>query len=303
MNEDFENPEQLLAKYGKSFNFAAFFLNKTQKKQAQIVYAFCRYIDDVVDEIEDKAIAKALIESVKQAIFYKKSNNVIVDNMLTLMDELKISPVVVNQLVDGVAFDLEHQRIHNQAELLRYSYGVAGTVGLLMCYVFKIKNSTALKYAVDLGIAMQLTNIARDVQEDALKQRVYLPQNWFDKPITPKDILQTTHRQTLFSVIQKILELSKVYYNSACEAMPYLPFRVRFCVLTAAKVYGAIGHKISEHDANSYFQQKRIHTTFFEKIKICLGVLFSADLWHTKKSTEAHAMELHIEIEDLISDV
>lgn len=275
MNPETIKPEEMLAHYGKSFNWAALILNKQQRRDAQCIYAFCRYIDDIADEMPDKLQAKKMLSDIKEEIQSKRSDHIIIKNMIQLMSELTINPKIIYQLIDGISWDLHHQYINDVEELVRYSYGVASTVGLLMCAVFNVQDKNALRYAIDLGIGMQLTNIARDVIEDAKRGRVYLPRNWFKENIQPNQIINPANlRQDIFNKILKLLELAESYYQSAERGIPYLPNRVQFSILTASKLYNAIGVKIKSLSPDEYWATERVSTTKLEKTKLSLEALY-----------------------------
>lgn len=293
--------EQMMAHYGKSFHWAAMVLPAQQLRDAKCVYAFCRYIDDIVDEEENSA---EKIAAIKQQIKSRQSTNPIVRDILSLQSRLQIKTELLMQLIDGVYNDVDLQSIMDEAALLRYSYGVASTVGLLMCAVFHVTDKNALRFAIDLGLAMQLTNIARDVQEDAERGRVYLPQAWFKQSVTAEDILSNRIDQEDFSrVHQHLLRLADRYYASADFGLAYLPFRARLSIIIASRVYAKIGQKIKQLTLTEYFASNRIYTTTTEKISASIAALREL-LSHKKYFTaNEHNHELHDAIEDLVNDV
>lgn len=295
-----QHPEQLLARYGKSFHWAGLFLTKTQRKAAEKVYAFCRYVDDIVDENPNKQQAKLQIQHIKTAIDAQKSEDIIVEQMLDLMQQYPIHPQVVHDLIDGVAWDLSHSLIDSEADLFRYSYGVASTVGLLMCGIFKVTDPQALAFAVDLGLAMQFTNIARDVQEDAEKGRIYLPQQWFQSPISAQDILDSQQHSQVYAQIKKLLQLADQYYASADHGLAYLPWRARLSILIASQVYQAIGLKALNMGEQAYWQCPRVFTTKWEKIKLSSQAF--TQLCSTRKYYQPHQhnSELHHHLSGLV---
>lgn len=293
-------PKKMLAHYGKSFNWAALILSKQQRAHAQCIYAFCRYIDDIADEMPDKVQAKRMLLKIKKAINSQQSDHIIIKNMIVLMGKLDINPKIIHQLIDGISWDLENNHIANIDALIRYSYGVASTVGLLMCSVFRALDKSALRYAIDLGIGMQLTNIARDVIEDAQRGRIYLPQNWFTQGLDSSDILYSKNiRLEIFTKILKLLEIAEHYYQSAEKGISYLPSRVRLSILTASKLYNAIGKKIQLLNSDEYWSTLRVSTTKVEKIRLSLKALGQFKFLKQGKYSHHH---LQLCIEDLIND-
>ena len=165
----------LLEKHAKSFYWASFFLSKETFNKCSSLYNFCRTLDDIVDEDNKLEIKKNNFLQFKKQFMNKNLSNPIIKEMWSIIISEKISEKVVTDLFDGVETDLEEKvRINSKKELLVYSYRVAGTVGLMMSKILKVKNKEALKGAIDLGIAMQLTNIARDVCEDKDRNRQYI---------------------------------------------------------------------------------------------------------------------------------
>ena len=159
-----------LSIYAKSFNWSGFFLPKNVYFQCSVLYDFCRTIDNIADQNVDLEIKKKELEKFKKKFEEKNKNDIVISNMWNLMNEKNISKKIVDDLFDGVNSDLKKEvRIKTEKELLIYSYRVAGTVGLMMAKIFDVKKKESLQRAIDLGIAMQLTNIARDVVEDEKK--------------------------------------------------------------------------------------------------------------------------------------
>ena len=153
---------QILKRHGRSFHFASLFLSADHRGRAADLYAFCRQVDDIADEAVDKNKAWDELETIK-ANLPKGTNG---------------TSRAAYDLVATVQSDLRTVDLQTQDDLIQYAYGVAGTVGLLMCDVLGVHDARAKSYAIDLGIGMQLTNIARDVQADALIGRRYLPMSW-----------------------------------------------------------------------------------------------------------------------------
>jgi phytoene synthase len=143
---------------------------------------------------------------------------------------------------------------------------VAGTVGAMMAYIFNTTNSKAIKCAVNLGIAMQLTNISRDVVKDAYLQRIYIPENFLKENITVKNIINNNfNKKKLFFSIKKIILLAEKYYISGNSGIKFLPRTIKFPIFLASKIYQGIGKKIINDNENIYFL-KRTYLNFLEKI-------------------------------------
>ena len=157
----------LLSKHAKSFNWAGFFLSKETYKKCSFLYDFCRTLDDIADEETNLEAKRKKFLDFKSNFKNKNYSDYIIKNIWELLEKENISSKIAEDLFDGVESDLKDEvKINNKKELFVYSYRVAGTVGLMMSKILKVKDKDSLKGAIDLGIAMQLTNIARDVVED-----------------------------------------------------------------------------------------------------------------------------------------
>jgi phytoene synthase len=214
-----------LSIYAKSFNWAGFFLPKKTYQKCSSLYDFCRTIDNIADDEGKLDIKKKNLLFFKNAFINKNSKNSIINNMWNLMKDHGISIKIVEDLFAGVESDLnERVQLNSKKDLLIYSYRVAGTVGLMMAKILNVKDKDSMKAAIDLGIAMQLTNIARDVVEDSKTNRFYIKQD--------------------FQVISNTLTLADLFYKSSFTSIKKIPFNFRFAILVARRVYRKIGDEI-----------------------------------------------------------
>jgi phytoene synthase len=298
-NEALAAAGEVLAKKGRSFHWARRLLGKTHAARATRLYAFCRYLDDLADEATSIAEAKSAIATARKAIETGQTTDPLLCDGLRLLQECAIEPQIVLELIRGIASDLEPVRMADEAELLRYCYRVAGTVGLMMCRVLDVKDPAALAHAVDLGIAMQLTNICRDVAEDATAGRRYLPATLVGdiapgKIIAPPELLQPLLRRSLAN----LLEQADHFYRSGEFGLPYLPFRARCGILVAARIYRAIGTRLRQRDF-AYWTSRAL-VTDWEKAGLSLQALTTlplrADFW---KCRTPHRAELHLALAGL----
>ena len=237
-----------LSLYAKSFNWAGFFLPKKTYEKCSALYDFCRTVDNLADEKNSLEIKKNNFLKFKSDFNSKNSMNPIIINMWKLIDEFQISLKIINDLFDGIETDLKEKVVfNNKKDLLVYSYRVAGTVGLMMAKILNVKNKDALKSAINLGIAMQLTNISRDVVEDKMNNRFYIKEN--------------------INVIKSKKDLSNIFYDSSFWAIRQIPLSFRFSILVARRVYKRIGYKISKKNTFSEYEaSKKIYVTKLEKI-------------------------------------
>ncbi len=238
----------LIEKHAKSFYWASFFLSRKTFNKCSSLYNFCRTLDDIADGDNKLEIKKANFLKFKKDFLNRNFNNQIIKEMWSIIESENISKKIVIDLFDGVETDLEEKvQINSKKELLVYSYRVAGTVGLMMSKILKVNSREALKGAIDLGIAMQLTNIARDVCEDKKRNRQYVKHD--------------------FSSIQKIIYDSQVFYEKSFYCISSIPLRSRFSVIVASRVYRKIGDYIlKQKNTDSYNKAGKIYVPIFEKI-------------------------------------
>jgi phytoene synthase len=214
-----------LSIYAKSFNWAGFFLPKKTYQKCSSLYDFCRTVDDIADEQNGLGIKKKNLSVFKNDFINKNFNNLIIKNMWDLMIDHEISIKIIEDLFAGVESDLnEKVQLNSKKDLLIYSYRVAGTVGLMMAKILNVKDKDSMNAAIDLGIAMQLTNIARDVVEDSKNNRFYIQHD--------------------FQIISNTLTLADLFYKSCFTSINKIPFNFRFAILVARRVYRKIGDKI-----------------------------------------------------------
>ena len=258
-----------LKREGKSFYWASFFLPKKSRENAGILYSICRYFDDIADKNnEDKT---TYLEGTIKEIKNNKSNKVNI-----FLQKNNIHQSIFIDLIEGLITDQRNTKIQNKDELIKYSYHVAGTVGLMMSKIIGVKHYMGARSAIDLGIGMQLTNIARDVYEDAKIKRIYLPANWITN-ISLND-LRATHALSLeqdekiANAIHEIINLSEQFYKNGFAGLKYIPLSTRLAIFIAANVYRGIGIKIKK---NKKYIRKRVYLTLLDKTLITMNsILF-----------------------------
>ncbi len=249
---------------GKSFYWASFFLPKKNRIAASRLYSICRYLDDVADnsKLDTSSQIKNIFNQIKENesseinIFFKKNN---------------INLGILKDLIDGLISDQQNVRVTNEKELIDYSYKVAGTVGLMMLPIINTKDAEARKHAIDLGIAMQLTNIARDVYEDAKMNRLYLPKEWLGQ-VSVSDLIDNKldhQKKRLIELsIKNLIELSDKFYANGFSGMKFIPLRTRLAIFFAAKIYKGIGEKIKS--GGYVYKLERIYLNKLEKLWITI---------------------------------
>ena len=256
-----------LSIYAKSFNWAGFFLPKETYKKCSALYDFCRVIDNIADEKNQIKIKQNKFEEFKNNFNKKNFDDSIIENMWKLINEFNISLKIIDDLFDGIESDIKDEvKLNSKKDLLVYSYRVAGTVGLMMAKILNVNKKNSLKSAIDLGIAMQLTNISRDVIEDLNNQRFYIQENFED--------------------IRSTIQLSEKFYENSFYSIKEIPLSFRFSILVARRVYRQIGHKIlNKKNIENYRKSGKIYLTNFEKlIQTFLSILDLIKLSLTNKN-------------------
>ena len=238
----------LLKKHAKSFYWASFFLSNDVFNKCSSLYNFCRTLDDIVDDDNKLEVKKEIFLKFKKDFINKNPNNQIINDMWSIINSENISKKIVIDLFDGVETDLEEKvEINSKKDLLVYSYRVAGTVGLMMSKILKVNNRESLRGAIDLGIAMQLTNVARDVCEDNKRNRKYI--------------------QSDFSSIKETIYESEIFYQKSFKSISSISIRSRFSVIVARRIYKKIGDYIlMQKNIENFNKAGKIYVPLFEKV-------------------------------------
>ena len=237
-----------LAIYAKSFNWAGFFLPKKTYEKCSALYDFCREADNIADDENNIEIKKDNFIKFRNNFVNKNYDDPVIKNMWGLINEFSISTKIVDDLFEGINSDIkENVKLNSKKELLIYSYRVAGTVGLMMAKILNVHKEQSLKSAIDLGIAMQLTNISRDVMEDKKNNRFYINESFED--------------------IKNTIKLSEKFYKNSFYSIKEIPLSFRFSILVARRVYRKIGYKIlNKQNIENYKKSGKIYVSNIEKI-------------------------------------
>ncbi len=262
----------LLARRGHSFHWARRLLSAGHAERATRLYGFCRRVDDVVDEATDATAAHAELAGIARALQSGACEDAQTGDMLELMRTCQIDSSVPLELIRGVEGDLGEVRVDNMDELLHYCYQVAGTVGLMMTAALDVTTPEALPHAIDLGIAMQLTNICRDVRDDALIGRRYVPSSLVGA-LEPGELVDPTAsvRAKVICALRLLLDTADHHYASGEQGLQYLPVGARTGILVAARTYRAIGTVLREREFDCW--SSRVHVGSARKLAITLRAL------------------------------
>lgn len=263
----------ILRRHAKSFSFAGLFLPSKNLKKAELIYAFCRWVDDVADESGSELEARQELQAISQELLGQTAARFFVREFKIAASDMGLDLQIPEYLIRGVLSDLGAVNLQSEEQLHQYCYHVAATVGLMMCAVLDVRNPVAFPFAIDLGIAMQMTNIARDVDEDRKKGRNYLPhQDWSEA-----------------KRISLVLSEADLYYESAFHGLTFIPWATRFAICVAAVVYRAIGHKIRARGFAMLGQRASIPLGQKIWLVVTRAVpLFISTLWSRKHEHQVH---------------
>ena len=245
-----------LSVYAKSFSWAGFFLPKETLKKCSALYDFCRIADNIADDDDEVENKKKKFDQFENDFNKKNFDDPIIKNMWDLIEEFDISLKIVQDLLIGIESDIKDKvELNSKKDLLIYSYRVAGTVGLMMAKILKVNKKSSLKSAIDLGIAMQLTNISRDVIEDSKNNRFYINKN--------------------FEEISSTINLADTFYKNSFYSIKDIPISFRFSILVARRVYRKIGYKIlNKKNLENYQDSGKIYVSNSEKFLETLLSIF-----------------------------
>jgi phytoene synthase len=235
--------QQKAAASGSSFYYSFLFLPPERRRAITALYAFCREVDDVVDECSDAQVARAKLSWWRLEIgklFEGAPSHPVARALAPHLAAFHMKREHLNEIVDGMEMDLTQTRYLDFAGLERYCYHVAGAVGLLAAGIFGYRNSRTLEYAKTLGTAFQLTNIIRDVGEDARKNRIYLPMDELQRfGVTAKDILDGVHGERFVELMNFQAKRANAFYEKALAALPGEDRRDQRAGLIMAAIYRA----------------------------------------------------------------
>lgn len=276
-----------IAKGSKSFAFASLLFGRDMQADVHMLYAWCRHCDDVIDgqtfggdapgampKREREARLQMLREQTRKALRGERTGDPAFDGFGAVAARRGIPECYAMDLLDGFALDVEARNYATLDELMTYCYGVAGVVGVMMAIVMGVdaQDDETLDRACDLGLAFQLTNICRDVIDDAKGGRIYLPLDWLAAEGVAgqaEALLEPVNREALSCVAAKTLSAAERYYNSASVGARRLPLRAAAAVLAARNVYRAIGRKVRDRGSQAW--DDRAFTSKPQKIALALA--------------------------------
>ena len=284
------DPQAVMDHHAKSFSWAARFLSASARRDAALLYAFARTADDFADEVDLGSVQdrNAALKSLRhQALETVLQTDSLANQTGKMLRDHGVPQAVLETLMDSLQADVSARQIDTTDNLLLFAYGVAGTVGQMMRPLLGAPPS-ADAYAISLGVAMQLTNIARDVVEDAQRGRCYIPSEWGLTLHSMSAPQSAEHRSDAFNALKRLLALADDFYAFAGAGISVIPRHNRRAIRIAATLYQGIGRKILRQGPSLYWQG-RTFLTRPEKIKLLAQTLLLPalpikktvrDVWH-----------------------
>lgn len=275
--ESFAAAREVMRRHAHTFYFAAFWLRPERRRATHALYALFRILDDLVDDV---AAGQRARETARLELDHWRAwlldpehhprHEPILPAVQYTMDRYAIPRCHFLDLIDGLEMDLDGRRYADVSELALYCFRVASTVGLAMCHVLDARDPAALGHAAELGVAMQITNILRDIREDRDNGRIYLPYNlmlaagWNDDRLTSGRV-----NDAFRSMLAGLIALARTYYARGERGIPYLSPDARFAILVAARCYAAILRRIEAMDYDVF--NTRAHVSAAGKLRILAG--------------------------------
>ncbi len=281
------NAKTIIEQGSKSFAAAAKLFDSQTREKAFMLYAWCRYCDDQIDgqdlgfgmqspePPEQARILERLIEQTEAAMTGESTEDPVFAAFQRVFQATNMDRRYPLELLDGFGMDVARHEYETLEDTLVYCYHVAGVVGAMMATIMGVTDQPTLNRAIDLGIAFQLTNISRDVMEDAADGRIYLPRDWLIEAGAPIDADQFEGRETaIFKVVDRLLNEADRYYDSAVHGISKLPFRCAWAIAAARRVYGAIGDEVRRQGPRAW--EHRAGTSKAQKLGMLAASAFTA---------------------------
>ena len=262
--------QQKAAASGSSFYYSFLFLPEDKRRAITALYAFCREVDDTVDECSDPALARTKLawwRNELDAVYRGNPQHPVAQALASVLPHFRLSQQHLNEIIDGMEMDLSFHRYPTFAALREYCHRVAGVVGLLSAEIFGYRDPRTLEYAADLGLAFQLTNILRDVGEDARRDRIYLPLDELDRfGVSAADITACRESDSLGQLLDFQIERAEGYYRSAAEKLPAVDRAAQRPGIIMAAIYRALLDEIRTE--GSHVLRRRVALTPVRKLWI-----------------------------------
>jgi len=265
LERGYAHAEQVTRQCSKSFFLASALLPPAKRRAVRVLYAFCRFTDDLVDQPSADAAQQLSAWRARALTPQPATNDLLLQAWHDVRVRHRIPVTYVLHLLDGISLDLVQTRYETFDELARYCYGVASTVGLMAMHIIGFQDKSALPYAVKLGVALQLTNILRDVGEDLAQGRIYLPQEDLRRfGYSEADLTRGVVDDRFRALMDFEITRTRALYAQAWDGIRLLSWEGRFAIAAAADLYRAILVKIEQNEYDVF--SRRAHLSGLEKI-------------------------------------
>lgn len=240
--------QQKTKQSGSSFTLSFAFLPKPKREAMTALYAFCREVDDVVDECTDYQIAQTKLAWWKQEVYrlyHETPQHPVTKALKPCIERYDLQEAHFLEIIDGMEMDTQYNRYAEFKQLQLYCYRVASVVGILSAHIFGYTDRATLKYAHDLGIAFQLTNIIRDVGEDARRGRIYLPLDTLAAHgVSEEDVLHSRASAATQALLESAIDQAEQFYNKALAQLPKADIKTQLPGLLMAAIYRTLLREI-----------------------------------------------------------
>jgi len=266
----------------KSFATASKLFDARTRRSVLMLYSWCRHCDDVIDDqvlgfsndMPSPQSAEQRLNQLEIKTRQAYAGSQMHEPAFAAFQEVAMAhdilPAYAFDHLAGFAMDVQETRYQTLDDTLRYCYHVAGVVGLMMAQIMGVRDNATLDRACDLGLAFQLTNIARDIVEDAEAGRCYLPETWLaEEGLTRENLADREHRQALSRIARRLVEAAEPYYHSSSAGLPGLPLRSAWAIATAKQVYRKIGIKVVSAGPAAWDQRQSTSTP--EKLTLLMA--------------------------------
>jgi len=268
--------QQKTRESGSSFTLSFMFLPKEKRDAMTALYAFCREVDDVVDECTDYQIAQTKLAWWKQEVhrlFHETPQHPVTQALQPVVKRFNLQETHFIEIIDGMQMDTQYNRYADFEQLALYCYRVASVVGLLSAQIFGYSHPATLEYAHDLGMAFQLTNIIRDVGEDARRGRIYIPLDELERAgVTEEQLLNSKSSEQIQALLLKQIERAELFYEKALNQLPKADIKPQLPGLIMAAIYRALLEEIKP-EPNLVLTHK-IMLPPFRKLKLAVSAWF-----------------------------
>jgi len=276
----YQESRDITRREAKNFYYAFLTLPQERRRAIYVAYAFCRYCDDAVDTAESVDQKMATLESLHASLndaYTGRTSDPLFLALADVADRHDIPEEYFKQVIHGVESDLTKVRYQDFEELRSYCYQVASVVGLICLQIFGYKDDSAREHAIDLGLAMQLTNIARDIQEDLGLGRIYLPQDEIARFGYSEEAMEAgIVNESFINLMRFQAERARGYFDSGFKLLPYLSPRSRACPAVMGQLYSKVLQRIEEAEFDVF--QHRISLSKTEKLRVTAQTWFTSML-------------------------